>query len=201
MMDILLQPNVAYLLLVAGLSMAIMAVLTPGTGILEAGAVLALLLAGWGIYNLSINAWALLILLFGAGAFVMAVRYPRQWIYLALMILALVTGSAFMFRSENWMPAVNPVLALVVSSVVSGYFWVATRKVLESERARPIHDLTTLIGAIGEAKTNVYQEGSVQVAGELWSAYSEEPISAGARVRVVSREGLILKVEAHPNHQ
>lgn len=197
-MDFLLQPNVAYLLLVAGLSMAILAVLTPGTGLLEAGAVLALLLAGWGIYNLAINAWALLILLFGAFAFVMAVRNPRQWIYLALMILALVTGSAFMFRGESWLPAVNPVLALIVSVLVSGFFWVAARKVLESERERPVHDLSSLVGSVGEAKSDVYQEGSVQVAGELWSAYSDERIPAGAEIRVVAREGFLLKVEVLP---
>ena len=45
---IFLNPNVAYLFLVAGFSLALMAVLTPGTGLLEIGALFVLLLAGWG---------------------------------------------------------------------------------------------------------------------------------------------------------
>jgi membrane-bound serine protease (ClpP class) len=52
-----------------------------------------------------------------------------------------------------------------------------------------------LIGSIGEAKTEINDEGSVQVGGELWSARSDQAIPLGARVRVIAREGFILKVE------
>ena len=38
-------------------------------------------------------------------------------------------------------------------------------------------------------------EGTVQVAGELWSARSDTPIAAGNPIRVVKREGFILVVE------
>jgi membrane-bound ClpP family serine protease len=41
----------------------------------------------------------------------------------------------------------------------------------------------------------VHEDGSVQVAGELWSARSEDPIPAGAQVRVLRREGFVLVVE------
>ena len=46
-MDILLDPNVAYVLLVFGLMLAIMAVFTPGTGVIEITALFALALAGY----------------------------------------------------------------------------------------------------------------------------------------------------------
>jgi membrane-bound ClpP family serine protease len=49
---------------------------------------------------------------------------------------------------------------------------------------------------VGEAKTNIHQEGSVQVDGELWTAHSEEMIPIGSRVRVVDRNGFMLVVEA-----
>ena len=58
-MDILLNPNVFYLLLVAGVLLAIMALFSPGTGVLELGAFFVLLLAGWGVYKLPIHLWAL----------------------------------------------------------------------------------------------------------------------------------------------
>jgi membrane-bound serine protease (ClpP class) len=126
------------------------------------------------------------------------VRKSGQTIYLLISIAALVIGSTFLFRGEGSMPAVNPVLALLVSSMVTVYFWVATRKALEVDRIRPIHDLSALIGAVGEAKTPIHEEGSVQVAGELWSAQSDQPIPEGARIRVLGRDGFILKVEAFP---
>lgn len=195
MEDILLNPNVAYLLLVSGFLLAILALVSPGTGLLEVSALFVLLLAGWGIYNLPVNFWALGLLLLGVFPFLLAVKKSRQPVYLGISILALVIGSVFLFRGQGWQPVVHPALAVLVSALVIGFLWLVVRKAIEAEQARPSHDLEALIGAIGEAKTDIHQEGSVQVAGELWSARSAQPIPGGARVRVVGREGLILDVE------
>jgi membrane-bound serine protease (ClpP class) len=91
---------------------------------------------------------------------------------------------------------VNPFLAATVSILSAGFFWVATQKVMQARSDRPTHDLGALEGAIGEAKSAIHEDGSVQVAGELWSARSQQPIPNGARVRVTRREGFILIVEA-----
>jgi membrane-bound serine protease (ClpP class) len=68
-------------------------------------------------------------------------------------------------------------------------------KTLEVEKTRPVHDLEALIGVIGEAKTDIHADGSVQVAGELWTARSKQPVPLGSRVRVIGRDGFILEVE------
>ena len=60
---------------------------------------------------------------------------------------------------------------------------------------RPSHDLEALIGQVGEAKSKIHENGSVQVAGELWSARSEHTISVGSSVRVIKRDGFVLLVE------
>jgi membrane-bound serine protease (ClpP class) len=73
--------------------------------------------------------------------------------------------------------------------------WFAVRKSLEATSIKPSHDLAGLVGQIGEARTKVNEEGSVLVAGELWSARSEKPIPAGSSIRVIGREGFILVVE------
>lgn len=198
MLEILLNPNVAYLLLWAGLVMALLAVLSPGTGIIEIMALLCLALAGYAVFNLTVNYWALGIILAGGLFFILAIRFPKQLSYLAIAIACLVVGSIFIFPESDgnwWDPAVNPVLAFVVSTLSAAFFWIVTRKVLEARQAIPTHDLSTLIGRKGEAKTPVSQEGSVQVGSELWSATSEELIPAGANVRVIGIDGFSLKVE------
>jgi len=201
-MELLLNPNIAYLLLAGGLVLIVLSLLSPGTGVLEIAAVFAILLAGWEVYNLPVNGWALLILLIGGVLFVASIRKDRGWALLAGSILALVLGSAFLFRSERWwIPAVNPILAALVAALSAGFFWFAGRKILEASTQRPSHDLDALIGAVGEARTAIHQEGTVQVQGELWSARSEQPIPLGAHVRVVQREGLILVVEEIPESQ
>lgn len=194
--EILLNPNLFYLLLVAGVLVAIMALFSPGTGLLELGAFFLLLLAGWGIYKLPTNLWALGLLILGVFPFILAVRRSRQFIFLVIALVAFVIGSTYLFQGDSWwQPGVHPLLAILVSLLSAGYLWIATVKVLEAERRRPAHDLAGLIGELGEAKTDIYNEGSVQVDGELWSARSAAPIPEGSLVRVTGREGLILEVE------
>jgi membrane-bound serine protease (ClpP class) len=193
--EILLNPNIAYLFLVGGFSLALMAILTPGTGLLEISAFFSLLLAGFAVYRLSINYWAMAFLLLGVFPFFWAVRKSGNFIYLGISILALVIGSAYLFQGDAWwQPAVNPVLAIVVSLLVGGFFWIVASKTLEATAATPSHDLGVLVGKQGEAKSDILHEGSVQVLGELWTARSEEPIEAGSTVRVVGRSGFILDV-------
>ncbi len=195
-MEVLLNPNVTYLILIVGVVLAIMALFAPGTGILEIGALFVLFLAGWGISQQAINLWALAILILGVIPFIVAVRRSHKLVYLVVALAAFIIGSAYLFQGESWwMPGVNPILAIFASGIASGYLWIAATKVLETEKMRPRHDLSKIIGDVGEARTDIFNEGSVQIGSELWSARSEAPIPSGSKVRVVKREGFILEVE------
>jgi membrane-bound serine protease (ClpP class) len=195
-MDILIIPEVAYLILVCGLLIAILALFAPGTGLIELAALSMLLLAGYSIYHLSFNIWALLLLLVGVFPFILAVRQSGRMIYLVISLAALVVGSAYLFPSQAWwQPGVNPLLALVVSILAGGFLWLVARKGLEALTGRPLINMDKVIGANGEAKTAIYNEGSVYVAGENWSAHSQVPIPAGTRIKVIAREGIIVEVE------
>jgi membrane-bound serine protease (ClpP class) len=199
-MEILINPNIAYLLLVVGIVMVIMALFAPGTGIIELGAFFVLLLAFWEISQLPINLWALGVLVLGVIPFFLAVRKSHKLVYLVIALLAFIIGSIYLFQGEYWwQPGVNPILAIVTSVLACGFLWIATTKVLESEKLRPQHDLSQLIGEIGEAKTDIFDEGSVQIESELWSAHSSVLIPEGSDVRVVKRDGFILEVEPVPS--
>lgn len=194
-MQILLDPNVAYLFLLGGIFLAMLAIATPGTGFFELGALFFLVLAGYAVYNLSINFWALIVIGLSIVPFVHAVRKPKQEWALALSILLLVLGSVFMFAREGGAPAVNPLVAVAASALVGGFLWLAVRKAMEAAFTKPTHDLDTLVGQVGEARTDVHDEGSVQIGGELWSARSDTSIRSGSRIRVVRRDGFVLVVE------
>jgi membrane-bound serine protease (ClpP class) len=165
----------------------------------EVGALFVLLLAGWEITRLPINLWALVVLILGVIPFILAVRKSHNMLFLIIALIAFVIGSAYIFQGAKWwQPGVNPILAIIASLLASGYLWIATTKVLDAEKMRPKHDLGKLIGVVGEAKTDISDEGSVQLSSELWSARSTVRIPAGTKVRVVKREGFILEVESVP---
>ena len=193
--DFLLDPNIAYLVLVIAMLATMMAVLSPGTGVLEILTLFLWLISAYIIYSMPINYWALGLLLLGMVLFLFSLRKFKNLVYLALAIAAVIAGSIFLFDQPGWQPAVNPVLAIIVSVFVAGFVWIVAQKAIEADRVRPTHDLEALIGAVGEAKSTISDEGSVQVAGELWSAKSEQLIPEGSQVRVVGRDGFSLKVE------
>jgi membrane-bound serine protease (ClpP class) len=194
-MDFLFDPNIAYLLLVVGAVTLLLAIVTPGTGLLEIGAIFLLMAAGYAIYHLGFNAWALILLLLAIVPFIYATRKPGRAWALALSILGVVVGSLYIFPSGGFLPAVNPILAILVSLLVAGFLWLVIRKAVATFHTRPLQDLKGLVGQIGQAKTEVHSEGSIQVASELWSARSEKSIPAGTYVRVVGRDGFTLIVE------
>lgn len=194
-MDFLLEPNVAYLILLAGVMLGFLALVTPGTGLFEVAAFFCIVLAGYAVYNLSFNWWALVLLVLSVIPFVYAIQKPKREIYLGLAILLIVIGSVFMFPRIEGKASVNPFVAITASGLVAGFLWIAVRKSIEAGSLRPLHDLERLVGQVGEARTNIHEDGSVQVGGELWSARSAKEIPAGSSIRVVKREGFVLVVE------
>lgn len=194
-MDFLLDPNIAYLILLGAVLLGMMAIASPGTGLFEIGAFFCIALAGYAIYHLSFNWWALLLLGLSVVPFIYAIQKPKREPFLVLSLLLLVIGSVFMFPRTEGQAIVNPFVAIIASALVAGFLWIAVRKSVEATSIRPSHDLAGLVGQIGEARTKVNDEGSVLVAGELWSARSEQPIPAGSPIRVLRREGFILIVE------
>ncbi len=194
-MNIFLDPNVAYLVIVVGFILGVLALFTPGTGFLEIGTLFAIFLAGYSIYNLPVNFWALALLLVGVVPFLIAMRKMKRWYWLIPAVISIILGSVFLFRTETGAPAINPILATVVSILAVVFLWFIGRKTIDALKARPNQDLSRLIGMIGEARTDITMDGTVYVGGEEWSARSEKKIRGGSQVKVVKREGLVLIVE------
>jgi membrane-bound serine protease (ClpP class) len=195
MPDFLLNPNAVYIVLMAGALLALLALATPGTGLLEIGALFLIAIAGYGLYTLSFRWWALLLIVLSAIPFAYSLQKPKREPFLVLAILMLIAGSIFIFPRSLTQAGVNPFLALGMSVLVGGFLWIVARKTVEAARAKPSHDLNDLVGQMGEAKTRIQNEGTVQVSGELWSARSDVPIAAGDMIRVIKREGYTLVVE------
>jgi len=195
-MNFLLDPNVAFLILLGGILLGLMAIVTPGTGLFEVGAFFCLVLAGYAVYNLSfVNWWAMLLIVFSLIPFVYATQKPKREAFLGISILLLLVGSIFLFAADGWLPAVNPLVAFLGSGSMAGFLWIIVRKSVQAAAARPVHDLDALVGQMGDARTVIKDDGSVYVQGEIWTARSEGEIPLGSRIRVVRREGFILVVE------
>lgn len=194
-MEVFLNPDVAYLVIVAASLLVLIAIIAPGTGMPEVGALFCLFLAGYAVYNLSLNWWALALMILSLIPFFLSIRKSHSGLWLALSILGLAVGSVFFFPAKQGWISVNPILAITTSALYAAFVWLAASKSVRAAQVRPAQDMSALIGQQGEAKTVIKEDGSAQVAGELWSARSDHLIPSGSAVRVVGREGFILIVE------
>jgi len=194
-MEYLLNPNIAYLILVFGFIFAILALVTPGTGILEGLAVVIIVFAGYLISRLNFNWYALGLLILGVIPFLAALRKTQRWIFLLLSLISMVLGSTFLFVDDNWRPIVHPALSVLVNLMIIGFFWIVVRKGLEALNIAPQHGMQDLLNSYGETRTEVHHEGSVFADGEMWSATSAKPIAPHKKVKIISRNGFILEVE------
>jgi membrane-bound serine protease (ClpP class) len=198
-MDFLGSPlftNLLYLVLVAGLWLAALAIVSPGTGTLEVLTFFTLIAAGFGMAYVEINWWAVVVLVFGAVFLILALRFKHEETWLSLSAVAFCVGSVFLFRLEDGSAAVHPAVAVSASAVTMVFFWIALRNSIIAYKSSPVIDLAKLQGEIGEVRTVLDPVGSIYVSGELWTARAEAKLKVGTKVRVRDREGLILIVEA-----
>lgn len=195
MPDSPLIPNLLYLALVIGTWLAALALLNPGTGIIEVLALITLGIAGVGMIFFPVNLWALVLLVIGLVLFGFSVWRFRRGLWLVLSVIALTAGSAFLYAAPDGGPAVNLLLALIVTVISVGVFWLLARSVLKAHQVMPDLDPARLTGMTGEARSAIDPVGSAYVDGELWTAKADSTIAPGTRIRVVGQEGLLLVVE------
>lgn len=193
-LDPLVLTNLLYLVLVAGVWLTVLAVVTPGTGILEVLVLAALVITGMGAFYTPFNPWAFIILGAGVLALVLSLRQKYFDLWLVVSALLFSAGSIFLYRLEDGRLGVHPLLAVVVSLMTVGYFWWAIRGVIEAQHQQPVQDPAALVGKVAEVRTALDPVGSVYLAGELWSARGRQACAVGEKVKVVGVDGLTLDV-------
>jgi membrane-bound serine protease (ClpP class) len=111
-------------------------------------------------------------------------------------IIALTTGSLSLFNANE--PFLKLSKALVATTVITttGLLAFILPMIIKSQKRKASSGVESLIGASGEAKTDLAPKGIVHVSGEDWYAESpEDAIKSGEKVKIVSVDGLTLKVE------
>jgi len=194
-MNVLLDPNVAYFLLIGGLVLGVIAVFTPGTGLIELGALFAISLAVYGLVNLPVNSWAITLVILGFVPFFFTGRKKYRKFLVPLSSILIVGGSLLIFRKEAGLIAINIPLIGGIAMIAVSLLWLFAIKGTEVIMKPASINLDMLIGQEALAVTEIKDEGTIFLKGENWSARSKSWIPSGTLLRVVSRKGLIMFVE------
>ena len=193
-LNFLADPNVAYLLMMAGILGLYVEFTHPG--VIFPGVVggICLLLAFAAFQVLPINYSGLLLVLLGIGLLIAEVFLPTFGVLGIGGIIAFVLGSLFLFDAPDSDLLVDrSIIASVGVGVATIMLFVGTLAV-RTFGQRSVSGIDGLIGAIGEVRVRIAPRGKVWIHGEYWNAESDEDLEVGQKVQVVSVKDLVLHV-------
>ena len=190
-----LDPNLALILALAGLLGLYVEITHPGLiapGIIGA---ISLILALFAFNMLPINWAGAALILLAIVLFVLEATVTSHGLLAIGGIIAMIAGGLMLVEGPIPQLRIHLSTALGLAFPFAIITVVLVRLVYLSHRRKSIVGEEAMVGKIGIAKTDLHKEGKVLVRGEYWNAYSERPIPAGARVRVVKVNGLTIEVE------
>ncbi len=191
------NPNIAYVLFMLGLLGLYFELSTPGAILPGVVGAISLILAFFAFQTLSVNFAGILLIIVAIVLFFLDVKAATHGVLTGGGIIAMFIGSVMMFDSPD--PALRASMQVIIPVVLvtALFFVVAIWLSIKSLARKPISGQTGLLGEQGDARTAVNaHSGQVFVAGTHWTAFAEENITAGSRVRVIQVKGMTLKVEA-----
>ena len=195
-MDFLINPNIGYLSIVGAVAFVMLTFVMPRSRIPLVGFAICLALTWYEISQLKANPWDLIIAVLSPIPFYIAVRTSRlHFPLLLLSLMALTIGSYFIFTDQNGTPTVSLNLVMGVSFLSALFAWGAYNRQIQKRNEEGIYDPDSVVGLIGEARTEIDSSGLVLLEGEIWRARSKTPIPAGSAVRVIRSGGGLLTVE------
>jgi membrane-bound serine protease (ClpP class) len=195
LLALLTNPNVAFILMLIGVYGLIFEFLNPGAVVPGLVGAISLLVALYALAFLPINYAGAALLLFGV-ALMIAEAHIGAFGALGIGgIAAFVVGALMMFpeRAPGATLSGGVVAGAAIGSALLLLFVLAA--LLQSRKRPVVTGSEALIGAEGETVSWQDGEGRVRVKGEIWLARSEASLAAGNRVKIVGRDGLVLRVK------
>ncbi len=198
-LTMLSDPNIGFILMNVGILGVLVELYNPGAILpgVVGGIALILGLASFAI--LQVNAAGLLLIGFAILLFIADVKVPGHGVLTVGGVIAFVFGAILLTERQAPILQISLRLILAVAALLAAFFLFAVSAGVRAQRAKPRSGGGLLVDAIGVARSRIDPEGMVYVQGEMWSAVSVGgPIDAGQPVRVVSLDGLRVRVKPEP---
>jgi len=193
-LDTLMDPNIAFLLLAIGALALYIEFNHPGAVIPGTVGVVFILVAAFAL-NLLPTRFAALILILGAFAlFAAEAKFATHGVLTIGGIALLTLGGLLLVDSPIPEMRVHLVTALAVSVPLGLITAFLMTIALKARRNKIVTGAQGLVGETGVAQTALSPQGKVFVHGELWDATASSSLPVGQLVVVRKVDGLILEV-------
>jgi membrane-bound serine protease (ClpP class) len=194
LLSILTNPNVAYLLMLAGVYGLLLEGYNPGSFAPGVFGAVCLLLALYAFQILSVNYAGLALMILGIALIVGEAFAPSFGALGVGGIVAFTIGSIMLF--DGGVPGFHIARGLIggVALAAAVVMLLMGSMFMRSRRTRVATGVEQLLQEPAVALEDFDSVGRVTIHGEIWSALTKTPVRKGARLKVLRVDGLTLEV-------
>ena len=193
-LDVLMEPDFAFLLLAIGALALYIEFNHPGAVIPGTVGVVFILVAAFALNLLPTNYAALVLILAAFGFFAAEAKFATHGVLTIAGIALLTLGGLLLVDSPIPEMRVHLATALAVSVPLGLITAFLMTIALRARRNKIVTGAQGLVGETGVAQTALSPQGKVFVHGELWDAVASAPLPVGQLVVVRKVDGLTLEV-------
>jgi membrane-bound serine protease (ClpP class) len=195
LLAVITNPNVAFILMLLGVYGLLFEFLNPGAVAPGVIGGLSLLVALYALNLLPVNYAGAALVLLGIALMAVEAHIGSLGLIGIAGAVAFVIGAILMFPGGAPGAELSPAVVVAAATVSVIFFLVILATLLRYRRRPVVTGAEALLGAEGEVVSWEGGEGRVRVLSEIWRARSAYPLTPGAPIKVMARDGLTVVVE------
>lgn len=193
-LDVIADPNVAYILLLLGVYGLFFELYNPGAILPGVVGALSIILAAFSLQLLPISWAGLLLIVLAIILFALEIKITSYGLLSVAGVVSMTLGSLMLFQPGTTGMKVGLELIIPAAIVTALFFAFVVGMGLRAQKRKVVTGEEGLIGETGVALSEISPEGKISVHGEIWSAVSAHPVARGQKVKVVRVDGMSVSV-------
>ncbi|MBL7958740.1 nodulation protein NfeD [bacterium] len=196
LLDILTDPNIAYILMMLGMYGLFFEFYNPGSIFPGVVGGICIILAFYSFQTLPINYAGLALILFGLILFLLEIKVTSYGALSIGGVISLFLGSIMLIDSPEDMVRISWGVIIPVVLITLLFFLFVVGFGIKAQGRRVTTGMEGMIGETGIVIDGIIagKTGKIRVHGEIWNAESDQIIETETRVKVVGIDNLTLKV-------
>jgi membrane-bound serine protease (ClpP class) len=190
-LKVISSPTIAFILFNLGWMGLLLELYNPGALVPGIVGGICLLLAFFSFQQLPINYAGLGLILFAIIMFLLEVKIVSHGLLAIGGVISMLLGSLLLIDSPAPYLQISLVVIIATVASVAAFFLFVIAFAVRAHKRKVSTGREGIVGAVGIVRDG----GMVFVEGELWRADSDQPLTPGDRVKVVSVENMKIKVE------
>ncbi len=190
-LNVLSDPNIAYLLFLLGMAGIFFEIQNPGAIVPGVLGGISMILALYSMQTLPVNYAGLLLIILAVVMFLLEIKVQSYGVLSIGGVVSFILGSIMLIDSPLPFLQISWQIILGAAITMAAFFIFAVGMAYRAQKRKPTTGREGLVGEHGKVIEILNPEGSIEVHGEIWNAIADEKINKGQKVEIV---------EVDPNH-